>query len=70
MKSFGVAEPLTSSPFILNGRLVVGDDGDDVSFKEGGEAERHGVDLNKEGKSQNQTTTITSTAIRTDICHI
>lgn len=45
MQSVPVAESLTSPPFILNGRLVVGDDGDDVFFKEGRQAEGHGVDL-------------------------
>lgn len=52
MQSVPVAESLTSPPFILNGRLVVGDDGDDVFFKEGRQAECHGVDLSgKQEKS-------------------
>jgi len=43
--SVPVAESLESPPFILNGRFVVGDDGDDVFFKEGRQAEGHSVDL-------------------------
>ncbi|KAG7223300.1 hypothetical protein INR49_015656 [Caranx melampygus] len=39
------AEPLTSPSLVLKGRLVVGDDGDDVFLKESRQAEGHGVDL-------------------------
>lgn len=35
VQSVPVAESLTSPPFVLNGRLVVRDDGYDVLFKEG-----------------------------------
>lgn len=52
VQSVPVAESLTSSPLILKGRLVVGDDGDDAFFKEGRQAEGHGVDLAiKQGRS-------------------
>lgn len=50
MQSVPVTESLTSPPFILKGRLVVGDDGDDVFFKKGRQAEGHGVDLDGEKK--------------------
>ncbi len=47
VQSVPVAESLTRPPLILDGGLVVGDDGDDVFFKEGRQAEGHGVDLDK-----------------------
>lgn len=50
MQSGPVTEPLTSPPFILKGRLVVRDDGDDVFFKEGRQAEGHAIDLNRKRK--------------------
>ena len=46
-----VTQSLTGPPLILYGRLVVGDDGDYVFFKEGRQAEGHGVDL-KQKKSE------------------
>lgn len=45
VQSVPVSEMLTSPPFVLNGRLVVRNDGDDVFFKEGRQAEGHGIDL-------------------------
>lgn len=45
MQSVPVSEMLTSPPFVLNGRLVVRNDGDDVFFKVGRQAEGHGIDL-------------------------
>lgn len=45
VQSVPVREMLTSPPFVLNGRLVVRNDGDDVFFKEGRQAEGHGIDL-------------------------
>lgn len=45
MQPAPVTKPLTSPSFILKGRLVVGDDGDDVFFKEGRQAEGHVIDL-------------------------
>lgn len=35
---------------------MVGDDGDDVFFKEGRQAEGHGVDLDMNQESRNETT--------------
>lgn len=61
MQSVPVTESLTSPPFILKGRLVVGDDGDDVFFKKGRQAEGHGVDLDGEKEKQeslNEATTL------------
>lgn len=55
MQSVPITESLTSPPFILNGRLVVRDDGDDVFFKEGRQAEGHGVDLDRKKDSGNET---------------
>lgn len=45
VQSVPVSEMLTSPPFVLNGRLVVRNDGDDVFFKVGRQAEGHGIDL-------------------------
>lgn len=56
MQSVPVTESLTRPPFILNGRLVVGDDGDDVFFKKGRQAEGHGVDLDMKQESHNEPT--------------
>lgn len=51
-----VTESLTRPPLILNRRLVVGDDGDDIFLKEGRQAEGHGVDLDMEHGSQSEST--------------
>lgn len=40
-----VGLPLPSPPFILNGRFVVWDDGDDVLLEVGWQVEGHGVNL-------------------------
>lgn len=45
VESVPVGESLTSPPLVLDSRLEVGNDGDDVFFKEGGQAECHSVDL-------------------------
>lgn len=45
MQSVPVAESLAGPPLVLKGGLEVGDDGDDAFFKEGRQAEGHGVDL-------------------------
>lgn len=50
MQPVPVRLPLTGPPLVLNGRLVVRDDGDDVFFKEGTQAEGHGVDLDTKGE--------------------
>ena len=40
-----VAQPLAAAPLVLDGRLVVRDDGDDAALEEGRQTQSHGVDL-------------------------
>lgn len=62
MQSIPVTLSLKSPPLILNGRLVVGNDGDDAFFKERRQAEGHGVDLDIKQETSGQVSDVTQTS--------